>query len=251
MKVAIVTGASKGLGESIARLYLESGVIVVGVSRTDNKKLTEIAEDNNTEYHHVACDLSEVDQYENTCQKIDEIIYGHAVDTIYLVNNAGVVEPIDQAKNIQNEALQKHFQINTMAPMALTNYYLQKADEKEVVLISAIVTSGAAQKPKYGWSAYCSSKASMNMYTQTVALEQQEEGTSHQVIAFSPGVMDTDMQETIRSSSKEAFKEVEDFRGLKENDLLKDTDLIGGVLIDIMMDEKIKNGKIYDVRDYI
>ncbi|WP_419893574.1 (S)-benzoin forming benzil reductase [Oceanobacillus kimchii] len=251
MKTAIVTGVSKGLGESIAKLYLESGVMVIGVSRTDNKALYSIAENNNTEFHHVACDLSDISEYDSTFNKMDEILFQDNVDTIYLVNNAGIVDPIEQAKNIKNVALQKHLQVNSFAPMAFTNYYLKKAEEHEVTLITAIVTSGAAQKPKFGWSAYCSSKASMNMYTETVALEQDEEQTGHKIIAFSPGVMDTNMQETIRSSSKEAFKDVEDFKGLKDNNLLKDTDLIAGVLIDIMTDEKIKNGKIYDVKDYI
>lgn len=253
MKAAIVTGVSKGLGESIAKLYLESGVMVIGISRTDNKNLYSIAENNNTEFHHVACDLSDLGEYDSALNKVDEILFQDQVElgTIYLVNNAGIVDPIDQAKNITNDTLQKHLQVNTFAPMAFTNYYLKKAEERQVTLITAIVTSGAAKKPKFGWSAYCSSKASMNMYTETVALEQDEEQTGNQIIAFSPGVMDTNMQETIRSSSKEAFKDVEDFKGLKDNNLLKDTDLIAGVLIDIMTDEKIQNGKIYDVKDYI
>src|SRR5699024_5076527 len=121
-----------------------------------------------------------------------------------------------------------------------------------IPLISMIITSGAANRPIFGWSAYCSSKASMNMYVQTVALEQNHLKTNHKIIAFSPGVMDTAMQEKIRESSTEAFIDVETFRGYKEDGQLSKSDMVGSVIVDIMGDESsIENGKIYDISDYI
>jgi len=133
----------------------------------------------------------------------------------------------------------------------LTNLLLQRATENEVTLLCANVTSGAAERPVYGWSAYCSTKASINMYTKTVALEQDELKTGNKVIAFSPGIMDTAMQEKIRASSPEEFAEVDKFRDYKKNNILKDTDAVGGVLVDILTDEtSVQNGKVYNVRDY-
>lgn len=250
METAIITGASKGLGASVAKLFLESGINVVGISRTDNAKLYDYAKENNASYHFIACDLSKQASIQQVCDSLDEMLFQESLSKLYLINNAGLVEPIDRAENICMDDLMKQVQINTVAPMVLTNHFFKKASEHHVQLLAAMVTSGAAEKPKYGWSVYCSTKASINMYTQTVAIEQ--EGTEHAVIAFSPGVMDTEMQQTIRSSSQEAFKDVDSFRSLKENNLLRSTDIIGGVLIDILMDEEnVENGKIYDVREYI
>ncbi|WP_339184791.1 (S)-benzoin forming benzil reductase [Oceanobacillus sp. FSL W7-1293] len=250
METAIITGASKGLGASVAKLFLESGINVIGISRTDNTKLYDYAKQNNATYHFIACDLSEQASLQKACKSVDEMLFHETLSKVYLINNAGLVDPIDRAENIEIDDLMKQVQINTVAPMALTNHFLKKASEHHVQLLAAVVTSGAAEKPKYGWSVYCSTKASINMYTQVAAIEQ--EGTEHAVIAFSPGVMDTEMQETIRSSSQEAFKDVDSFRALKENNLLRGTDIIGGVLIDILMDdENVENGKIYDVREYI
>ena len=141
--------------------------------------------------------------------------------------------------------------LNTIAPMAITNYFLKKTTEKGVQLISVVITSGAAEKPSYGWSAYCSTKASVNMYTKTAALEQEELKNGHKIIAFSPGIMDTNMQEKIRSSSEDEFADVEKFKEFKDNNLLKDTDLVGGVVVDILTDADVENGKIYHVRDYV
>ncbi|MFD1065772.1 (S)-benzoin forming benzil reductase [Oceanobacillus locisalsi] len=249
MEIAIITGASKGLGASVAKLFLESGIHVAGMSRTDNNKLYDYAKENNTHYDFIPCDLSDKDSIQAACKKLDDFVFQDTLSKLYLINNAGLVDPIDRAENIDMDSLMKQIQVNTTAPMFLTNHFLRKATENNVQLLTAIVTSGAAEKPKYGWSVYCSTKASMNMYTKTVAIEQKE--TGHKIIAFSPGVMDTGMQETIRSSSQGAFKDVESFRALKENNQLKDADMIGGVLIDILMDDNIENGKIYDVKEYL
>ncbi len=238
--------------QRLQNFFLESGINVVGISRTDNTKLYAYAKENNADYNYVACDLSEKASIQKAMEGLDETLFkDNSVSKVYLINNAGLVDPIDRAENIEIDDLMRQVHVNTVAPMILTNHFLEKASENNVQLIAAIVTSGAAVKPKYGWSVYCSTKASMNMYTQTVALEQMEQETEHAIIAFSPGVMDTGMQKTIRASSEGAFKDVESFRALKENNQLKDADIIGGVLIDILMDEHLENGKIYDVREYI
>src|SRR5699024_8835735 len=107
-------------------------------------------------------------------------------------------------------------------------------------------------KAIYGWSANGSAKASINAYTTTVGKEQRELNTNNKIFSFSPGVMDTDMQKHIREKDKEAFIEVENFKNYKKSNLLKDTDVVGGVLVDILRNESdIKNGQIYNITDYI
>lgn len=251
MEWAIVTGVSRGLGESIARLFLEQGICVMGLSRNANEELSKLAKENNTIFKHYSCDLSDHTAVKNTSQKMSEQIFTNELSTLYLVNNAAVIDPVDHSMNISSDDLAYHVQVNTIAPMVLMNFFLNKATEAEVALLGATITSGAAERPVYGWSAYCTTKASMNMYTKTVALEQEELNTDNKVIAFSPGIMDTDMQEKIRSNSQEQFAEIETFKAYKENNLLKEADVVGGVLVDILTDAaNLENGKIYHVKDY-
>lgn len=251
MQYAVITGISRGLGESIAMFLLESGIHVIGVSRTDSTKLKEYAASNNVTFSHFACDLSNVDAINHTFQLISKEVFTENLTSMFLVNNAAVLDPIDPSMNIDSKDLMYHMQVNIVAPMVLTNLFLKEASDKDVSMIGVTVTSGAAENPTYGWSAYCSSKASMNMYTQTVALEQDELKTGNKVIAFSPGIMDTGMQEKIRSSSQGSFKDVERFKDLKKNNALKDTDTVAGILVDILTDKgSIENGKIYNVKDY-
>src|SRR5690625_7484217 len=100
--------------------------------------------------------------------------------------------------------------------MVLTNFLLNICHREDISLTAVTITSGAAERPVYGWSAYCSTKASINMYTKTVGLEQEEIDSGNKVIAFSPGVMDTNMQAEISSSTEEHIIEVETFREYNE-----------------------------------
>ncbi|WP_010093776.1 (S)-benzoin forming benzil reductase [Ornithinibacillus scapharcae] len=251
MKIALVTGVSKGLGESIAKLFLESGIHVFGVSRNINTRLEKVAKTNTVNFHHYSCDLGKTSEMAQTVELITKDITTYNPTVIYLVNNAAMIEPINRVMELDHQSLSDHFQLNAVAPMFLMNQLLKFATSLNTSFIGVNITSGAAERPIFGWSAYCSSKASINMYTQTAALEQDVLKTGHKIIAFNPGIMDTNMQETIRSSAKEAFAEVDKFKGYKENNQLRHTETVGGVLIDILNDEaSIENGKIYHVNEY-
>jgi NAD(P)-dependent dehydrogenase (short-subunit alcohol dehydrogenase family) len=60
------------------------------------------------------------------------------------------------------------------------------------------ITSGAAHRALEGWSAYCCAKAGLAMLTSALALENAPSGV--RVFGLAPGVVDTDMQVTIRAS---------------------------------------------------
>ncbi|HLS34983.1 MAG TPA: (S)-benzoin forming benzil reductase [Bacillota bacterium] len=250
MKLAIVTGVSRGLGEATAKLFMQEKFRVIGVSRSDYD-LTNFAQENNVTYEHISADLSDVATVEQLTGQLEEILTERDVTKLYLVNNAALLGPIDQAMNYNVEDLATHVQVNTIAPMVLTNFLLNICHREDISLTAVTITSGAAERPVYGWSAYCSTKASINMYTKTVGLEQEEIDSGNKVIAFSPGVMDTNMQAEIRSSTEEQFIEVETFREYKETNQLRSPEEVGRVLMNILLNEKIENGQIYYVRDYV
>lgn len=85
----------------------------------------------------------------------------------------------------------------------------------------------------------------------TAGLELESNGSSSKVIAFSPGIMDTDMQVTIRSSSEESFADVNTFRNYKESGSLRSPDTVAGALVKLVLAENLENGKIYKVNDLL
>ncbi|SDJ89736.1 (S)-benzoin forming benzil reductase [Sediminibacillus albus] len=250
MELAIVTGVSRGLGAAIAELMLEKGTAVMGLARQENKHLQKVAEDNSTTFESKKCDLNNLHQVEAIFTEIANKAFNGMYHKVYLINNAGVVNPVDTAGNYSVESLSNHVNVNLTAPMATSNLFLHQAAASRTELVVVNVTSGAAQRSVYGWSAYCSTKAALNRFTETVALEQEELGTRCKAILYDPGIMDTEMQGTIRSSSEEQFKDVENFKQYKETNSLRDTKVVAEALLNFLEEgEDLVNGKIYSIKD--
>ncbi|MGX9933352.1 (S)-benzoin forming benzil reductase [Virgibacillus salarius] len=252
MKYAIVTGTSRGLGEDIARLLLEHGVHVIGISRSPSQALVNVAQKNHSTYTQLHGDLGNINELEQMNTQLKEYLLHRSITELYLVNNAAVVQPVNQANQIAANNLSYHFHVNAIAPMALTNSLIDYANNNGIPMIGLTVTSGAAERPTYGWSAYCSTKASINMYTRTVALEQEQLGSKNKIVAFSPGIMDTEMQESIRSSSKDEFADIERFVAFKQNNQLRSTKNVAAILVELILEKnQIENGKIYNIGDFL
>ncbi len=114
-----------------------------------------------------------------------------------LVNNAGVIGPIGRILDVSPEDWGRNIQTNLIAAFHATQTALRHMVAKgggTVVNLS----SGAAHRPMEGWSAYCSGKAGLAMLTRSVHLEYGGQGI--RCFGFAPGVVDTDMQGSIRAS---------------------------------------------------
>lgn len=252
MKCAVITGTSKGLGASIAELCIEQGMHVFGISRHTNKTLERLAINAKGSYQHYTCNLVNVEQVEKVFTIIADQLFKKQTESVCLINNAGTVTPIDIAENHTVEALHSHVHVNLISTMITTGMFLKKAQKAKTPLIVANVTSGAAERSVYGWSAYSATKAGVNRYTESVALEQEQLKTNNKIVLFDPSIMDTDMQSEIRSSSKEAFLDVEKFQQYKTENSLRDTNTVAKVLVAMLIDpENVVNGKYYSVKDLL
>jgi len=252
MKFAIITGASKGLGEAIAKRLIHEQIAVVSVSRTENQEIRNLANQKGILYKHFSCNLSlEIEIQEVFMEIAHYIFQKNAATEILLFNNAGVIEPIHKVGNLDQTPIVRNIQVNLIAPIIITNLFLSKAQLTNTKITVINVTSGAATRSIEGWSVYCSSKAGLNMFTQTAAIEQAAMNTNNKIIAFSPGVMDTGMQETIRSSSDEAFKELDKFKEYKEKKQLLGADIVANALVDFVLSGEAESGKVYHIRELL
>lgn len=249
MKYAIVTGASKGLGEAIAKRLINEQIALVSVSRTENEDLKKMANEKGVYYRHFPCNLALEKEVEEVFMVIAHCIFQREPSEIFLFNNAGVIVPIETVGNLDQTPIVRNLKINLVAPMIITNLILHKAKQTDTPVQVINVTSGAAEHPIEGWSVYCSSKAALNMFTKTAAMEQAEMKTPNKMIAFSPGVMDTQMQETIRSSSEEAFKDLNKFKEYKEKGMLKNAEVVADALIDLVLSGDVESGRVYHVNE--
>jgi len=251
MKYAIITGASRGLGEAIAKRLINDNFSIVTVSRTKNEELEQLALEKGILYHQVTCNLSRENEIQEVFMEVAHQVFKMEPNEILLINNAGVIDPIHTVGNLDLTPTIRNIQINLIAPILITNLFLKKAPLTKALLQIVNVTSGAADYPIGGWSIYCSAKAGLNMFTKAVAEEQAEVKAPHKIIAFNPGVMDTGMQETIRFTSQEAFKDLERFKEFKDKNILKTTKEVAGALVDLLESGTVESGKVYHISELL
>lgn len=236
-KILIITGASRGIGLGIAKAYRAKGFEVFNISRKTNPQLNKLG------ISQLSLDLYRIEQIEDIFNQIFSILKADEISKITLINNAGTLGHIGPLSQWNNEELMLTLQLNTVVPMICSKFFIQHCQnwcaEKSIINIS----SGAAQKPYYGWSGYCTSKAAINMFTQTLALEQ----TDFKILAIAPGVVDTDMQTQIRQSKVENFKDIERFITLKKNGKLFEINEVGEKIYSMDNRAEISSGSILRV----
>lgn len=116
-------------------------------------------------------------------------------DDVLLVNNAGMVTPIKRAGQGGEDTLHQHYTLNLVIPVLLSHVFVRETQSLEGKKTIVHLSSGAAKNPYKGWSAYCSSKAGLDMFMRTLHEEQQDEAYPVTTFSFSPGTIDTEMQE--------------------------------------------------------
>jgi 3-oxoacyl-[acyl-carrier protein] reductase len=194
-KVAIVTGASRGIGAAAAFVLAKAGAAVMLVAR-DGKRALQLAEDivaNGGRATALACDVAD---YGSVQRMVDET-ERQLGSTDILVNNAGVIDPIGALVQSDPAAWGRSIQVNLVGAYHTAHATLPRMLEAGTGTIINI-SSGAAHRPLEGWSAYCSAKAGLAMLTDAIALECADAGV--RVFGLAPGVIDTDMQAAIRAS---------------------------------------------------
>lgn len=230
----IITGVSSGIGKALALNYLKKGEKVIGIGRTNG------IEHNN--YSFQQCDLSQIKEIENLC--FDFFDY----DSVTLINNAGVLGNIERLSEQTHSDVEEVLTVNSIAPMLLTQKLLKFCPiDKEFILIN--ISSGAGKRAIPSWASYCASKAALDLFSQTVLEEELERSRKIKVYAIAPGVVDTSMQEKIRSASSPTFSSLQSFIDLKQQDKLVSVDNVVKK-ITILLQEPYENEVLYSLRDY-
>lgn len=247
-KMYIITGASRGIGEALCKQLMMDNHFVIGIARTKNEALIQLAEEKNVPFIFIERDLSKTKELEFLIEEIFQNI-PKDLEEIVLINNAGVIEPIGRAEINSPQEIEKSIAINLTAPMILTSLFIKKLEGYQIVKKVMNISSGAGRKPYVGWSAYCSGKAGLDMFSRTVFEEQKNQPYGVKIMSIAPGVIDTSMQEKIRSTSKEVFELVDRFIDYKEKGILLTPDETAQKLIEVMNREHVwESGPIQDIR---
>jgi benzil reductase ((S)-benzoin forming) len=204
--IFFITGTSRGIGKAIAELALsEEDCLVFGISRTQT-----IIHSN---YSHISVDLSNIESLMSFKLPLVE-----NAQKVILINNSGMLGDVNSIGKISTESILKTHVLNAVAPTVLSNLFLETYSSKNVERVIINISSGAGRFPIKSWGNYCSSKASLDMLTRVIQLENE----SSNVKAFSvaPGIVDTQMQEEIRNKSYDTFPDINQFIDYKNRSIL-------------------------------
>jgi len=197
-KVALITGANKGIGKETARQLGHLGYHILLGSRDAERGQSAVNEltADGLSVELLPLAVTEPDSIDAAVKLVTEK-FGH-LDV--LVNNAGVGVDFGVPASEGTEAQwQESFAVNLFAVVNVTNAFLpllKKSESGRIVALSSILGSLAnAADPKNTWAgtgaAYAASKAALNMYF--VQLARELEGTQIKINLAHPGYVKTDM----------------------------------------------------------
>lgn len=185
-KVAIVTGSSKGIGESIARGLAEHGAKVIISSRKQDAvdAVAAAFQADGLEATGIACHVGDEAQLQNLVQKTVDTYGG--VDIV--INNAATNPVYDKIHKNDGAIFDKVMNVNVKACMLLANHcypIMKKRGGGSIVNIASI----EGMKPSVGLGIYSISKAALGMLTKVQAKEWGPAGIRSNAIC--PGLIQT------------------------------------------------------------
>ena len=186
-KVALVTGASQGLGKALALAYAGEGAKVVVNSRSEEsiQPVAEEIEGQGAEVLAVAADVSEA----GDVQKLVDAAVEKFGRIDVLVNNAGVLGPRVEILEFPEDEWRKVIDANLTGPYLVSKAVIPHMPDGSSIIN---VVSGVSVEGRAEWGAYSVSKFGIEGLTQILAAELEERGI--RVNAVDPGGMRTDMR---------------------------------------------------------
>jgi benzil reductase ((S)-benzoin forming) len=241
-KLYIVTGSSKGIGAALVKQLLKDpGNSVIGIARSQ-KSLSD------PRFTALSLDLSD---YKGILDHLEQIFPVGDFQEIVLVNNAGWIGEIQHLGKMAPEGIYRIFMLNTIAPTVLINAFIKTyGNQKGVNRMIVNISSGAAKKAIDGWSCYSASKAAVNMLSEAAAAEAKLDGTGIRIFAVAPGVVDTAMQQDIRSADAVSFSSLSRFVELKEKQQLSSPSFAAGKIIELIQNAEKFDEVLLDVREF-
>jgi NAD(P)-dependent dehydrogenase (short-subunit alcohol dehydrogenase family) len=200
--IALVTGASQGLGRKIAEEYVREGAHVVICARdgklieSTGKELEELAAADQR-ILTCTCDVSAAEQVETLFEEIEREL--GTLDV--LVNNAGVYGPKGSSETVDFAGWRRAIEINlfgTFLPARIAIRQMKQKGRGKIINLSG----GGATSPMPRISAYAASKAAVVRLTETLAEELRE--FSIDVNAVAPGALNTRLLDEILEAGPDA-----------------------------------------------
>ena len=214
MQLAILTGASRGLGLAIAQQLLDPQRTLLTISRHPDAELSERAASANAPLEQWSLDVAAAE----VVPRLEAWLRGQSAERFeraVLINNAAIVGRVGPVDQMDAAELAAVLRIDLEAPALLTAAFLRAtrgwSAERRVLNVS----SGAGRVAIAGWAAYCAAKAGLDQLSRVMALDEALQPNPARIVSLAPGVIDTDMQAEVRDSDERTFPTLPRFKEFK------------------------------------
>ena len=197
-KIAVVTGASRGVGRRIAVRLARDGarVALLARGRAALEQTRRLIQDHGGHALIIAVNVASLEAVEDAKHLIEQQLGTVSI----LVNAAGVFGPIDLVKDTDPHAWIETITINTIAPYLTCRAFVAGMIAQSWGRIINVTSAAALHEPGPINSAYATSKAALNQFTRHLAAELNGTGVTANVIH--PGDVKTDMWAYIKDASQ-------------------------------------------------
>jgi short-subunit dehydrogenase len=200
-KIALITGASKGIGKAIAESMAKERCNLVLTARSKDKLIelkVELQKQYNISVEIIPIDLS----LKNSVEKVSE----HCGEVDILINNAGAIPP-GSLSDINEETWRNAWNLKVFGYINLTRLiYNQMKIAKKGVILNIIGSAG--QRPMYNYIAGTTANAGLMAFTK--ALSNGSTANGIRVLGINPGFTTSDRLITMmRGKAKEQFNDEE------------------------------------------
>ena len=179
----LITGANRGLGLEFARQYAADGWNVIGTARSPGKA---------DELNALSLEVVQLDVANpSSVDALAESLAGRPIDL--LINNAGIFPRVDKIEEINLDDYSQTIAVNALGPVRVTRALLANIRlGKKKTIVNITSRLGSIALNDFGsFYGYRESKAALNMFTKTLAIELAPEGFT--CLTIHPGWVKTDM----------------------------------------------------------
>jgi|SRR5579872_3168206 len=206
---AIVTGGGAGVGRSLAQLLSQHDNISVLIAGRKIETLKEAQAFNSSKIQIIQADVGTHEGRLAICKALPQ-----QAKVTCLVHNAAIIEGCE-LRNVTLEDWRYQMAVNVEGPLFLSQLLLSRLVDNGRILH---ISSGFAHMASHGLGAYCVSKAALFMAYKCLAIELGK--LNVHVGSLRPGLVDTSLQEKLRSLPSDVFPDVHKFQSFpKENKL--------------------------------
>ncbi|HMQ71973.1 MAG TPA: SDR family NAD(P)-dependent oxidoreductase [Rubrivivax sp.] len=213
--IAILTGASRGLGRAMAAQLLQRGRHLLTIARHADPALDTLARERGATLTAWTLDLADAPA---AAARLAGWLAAQPPADAVLINNAALLSEPAPLRDGRDAELSAAVRVGLEAPLLLSAAFLRATDgwgsDRRVLNIS----SGLGRRAMAGSASYCAVKAGMDHFSRALAMEESARSDGRRgarIVSLAPGVIDTDMQVQLRGADRTRFPDGAMFEALQ------------------------------------